>query len=128
MTAELGVYFVTNSFGETLPLIIRPKNVESSSVNYLKQWITENQETLDRQLLEYGTLDEKITNAPSPFVGAILFKGFSVEEGIHFQEVVQSFKRELSDKYRGAAPRKLIPGTQVRYTIHLKSIELVCFL
>ena len=59
MTAELGVYFVTNSFGDTLPLIIKPNNVDSSSVNYLKQWITENQETLDRQLLEYGILDER---------------------------------------------------------------------
>lgn len=70
---------------------------------------------------------KKISNAPPPFVGAILFKGFSVEEGIHFQEVVQSFKKELSNKYRGAAPRKLIPGTQVRYTMYLKRIELLCF-
>ena len=48
---------------------------------------------------------KKIINAPSPFVGAILFKEFSVEEGIHFQEVVQSFKKELSNKYRGVSPR-----------------------
>lgn len=68
-----------------------------------------------------------MTNAQPPYVGAILFKGFSVEEGIHFQEVVQSLKNELSNKYQGVAPRKLIPGTQVRYTMYLIRIEPLCF-
>ena len=54
--AVLGVSFVTNPDGDTLPLVIKPKNVESSSVDYLKQWINENQETLDEQLLKYGTV------------------------------------------------------------------------
>ena len=52
----LGVSFVTNPDGDTLPLVIKPKNVESSNVDYLKQWINENQETLDEQLLTYGTV------------------------------------------------------------------------
>ena len=57
MAADLGVFFVTNSDGgDTLPLVIKPKNVESSSVDYLKQWINENQEILDEQLLKYGTV------------------------------------------------------------------------
>ena len=40
--------------GETLPLIIQPKNSESRSVEYLKEWITDNQETINEYLLTYG--------------------------------------------------------------------------
>ena len=61
--------------------------------------------------------------ALSPFAGAILFKGFSVEEAIHFQEVVQSIEKELSNEYRGTSPRQLIPGTQVKYTMHLEGLN-----
>lgn len=45
--------------------------------------------------------------------GAILFEGFDVNEGIEFQEVIQSYNPDLSDEYRGTSPRKLIPGTKV---------------
>lgn len=46
--------------------------------------------------------------------GAILFEGFDVNEGIEFQEVIQSYNPDLSDEYRGTSPRKLIPGTKVK--------------
>ena len=68
------------------------------------------------------------TIAPLPFVGAILFKGFSVEEAIHFQDIVQSIEKELSNEYRGTSPRRLIPGTQVRYTVHLKELNSCLYL
>ena len=45
--------------------------------------------------------------------GAILFEGFLVEEGIEFQNIVQSFNPELSSEYRGTSPRRQIPGTDV---------------
>ena len=45
--------------------------------------------------------------------GAILFEGFDVNEGIEFQEIVQSFNPNLSDEYRGTSPRRLIQGTKV---------------
>ena len=54
-------------------------------------------------------------------LGAILFRGFKVHQGIEFQQIVQEFEPHLSNEYRGSSPRKLIPGTQVhthtcRYT------------
>ena len=63
-------------------------------------------------------MTKTFTIALSPFVGAILFKGFSVEEAIHFQEVVQSIEKELSNEYRGTSPRQLIPGTHVKYILY----------
>ena len=49
----------------------------------------------------------------STHAGAILFRGFRVNEGVEFQDVVQQYNPELSDQYRGTSPRKLVPGTQV---------------
>ena len=45
--------------------------------------------------------------------GAILFRGFRVNEGVEFQDVVQQYNPELSDQYRGTSPRRVVPGTQV---------------
>ena len=54
-----------------------------------------------------------------PFIiGAILFEGFDVSEGIEFQDIVQSFNPDLSDEYRGTSPRKLIPETKVLSVLH----------
>ena len=53
--ATLGVEILKGETdGETLPLIIQPKNSKSSSVEYLKEWITDNQETINEYLLTYG--------------------------------------------------------------------------
>ena len=53
--ATLGVEILKGETdGETLPLIIQPKNSESRSVEYLKDWITDNQETINEYLLTYG--------------------------------------------------------------------------
>ena len=48
-----------------------------------------------------------------PYVGAILFEGFRVEDGAQFQSVLQQYCPELSSEYRGTSPRRLIPGTEV---------------
>ena len=47
------------------------------------------------------------------YAGAILFRGFHVNKGVEFQDVVQQYNPELSDQYRGTSPRKLVPGTKV---------------
>ena len=53
--ATLGIEILkSETDGETLPLIIQPKNSESRSVEYLKEWITDNQETINEHLLTYG--------------------------------------------------------------------------
>ena len=49
------------------------------------------------------------------YIGAIMFRGFYITEGIHFEQVVQKFQPELSNEYRGTSPRQTIPGTQVMH-------------
>lgn len=53
--ATLGVEILKDK-KDTLPLIIQPRNIESSSVEYLKEWIAENQEAINKYLLTYGKL------------------------------------------------------------------------
>ena len=48
--------------------------------------------------------------------GAVMFRGFAVEEARDFEEVVLQFQPNLSTAYRGTSPRKLIPGTRVSST------------
>ena len=45
--------------------------------------------------------------------GAIMFRGYEVEKGIDFQDIIQQFNPDLCDEYRGTSPRRLIPGTKV---------------
>lgn len=46
-------------------------------------------------------------------VGAVMFRGFKVSEGIEFERAVRQIEPELSKEYRGTSPRKLVPGTEV---------------
>ena len=39
--------------GESLPLIVRPKD-GNDSLMFLKSWVAENKEWLDHKLLEHG--------------------------------------------------------------------------
>ncbi len=61
---------------------------------------------------------------PVPAAGAVLFRGFKVEEGVEFQEVVRQYNPDLSDQYRGTSPRSLVPGTQVRYKPQLTQCDM----
>jgi alpha-ketoglutarate-dependent taurine dioxygenase len=86
--------------GETLPLFVVPKD-GNDSVSFLKEWVKSNKPWLKQKLIEHG---------------AVMFRGFAVEEGEDFETVVQQFEPELSNEYRGVSPRKLIPGTQFVYS------------
>lgn len=121
MAVELGVNVITNPTGDTLPLIIEPSNPESSTVEFLKEWVTDNTDTISNYLTKYGTRAPPVWYYFMPLTGAILFRGFPIEKGIHFQEVVQSYD-DLSDEYRGTSPRTLIPGTQVHRIFVLFSL------
>ena len=125
--------------GETLPLMVRPVE-ENNSPEFLRNWIAKNKQWLDGKLLEHGVrkyrfacikinafvlayivwIYENIIIIYFFILGAILFEGFDVKEGIEFQEIVQSFNPDLSDEYRGTSPRKLIPGTKVQYSINIR--------
>lgn len=55
MAVELGVDIIRNvASGDTLPLVIKPSNIESSSIDHLKNWISDNQTCINEYLLEYG--------------------------------------------------------------------------
>ena len=49
----------------------------------------------------------------TPLLGAVMFRGYEIQKGIEFQDVVQCFEPNLCDEYRGTSPRRLIPGTKV---------------
>lgn len=42
-----------------------------------------------------------------------MFRGFEVENGSEFQDIIQTIEPDLCDEYRGTSPRRLIPGTKV---------------
>ncbi len=62
------------------------------------------------------------------FSGALLLKGFSIDSGADFQEVVQQYSPDLSDEYRGTSPRKLIPGTKVSQLLAVLLLASVSYL
>ena len=49
-------------------------------------------------------------------VGAILFEGFEVNEGVDIEEILLQYWPDLCEQYRGVSPRKRIPGTKVSHT------------
>lgn len=57
---DRGVVIVATGGQDTLPLIIKPKNAESSSLEYMKEWISDNQSSIHEYLLKYGTMIQMI--------------------------------------------------------------------
>ena len=60
-------------------------------------------------------------------IGAVMFRGFKIKEGVEFERAVKQVDPELCDAYRGTSPRKLVPGTEVAiqlciYTSYIFSI------
>ena len=56
MAVELSVSVVTDPSGDTLPLVIKPSNSESSSLEFLKEWVTNNTHTISDYLTQYGKI------------------------------------------------------------------------
>ena len=52
---EEGVCAGVREDGEPLPLIVRPKDGKNS-FEFLRSWVAENKEWIDRKLLEHGGL------------------------------------------------------------------------
>lgn len=49
-----GVAICIREDGETLPLMIRPVEENNNSPEFLRNWIAQNKQWLDRKLLEHG--------------------------------------------------------------------------
>ena len=81
-----GVVVCVREDGQTLPLMIRPEQ-GNTSVNFLKTWIAENKQWLDEKLLEYGE-----PSLPSRGCGYINF----VQHLLHYYIVRLMLKDQAS--------------------------------
>jgi alpha-ketoglutarate-dependent taurine dioxygenase len=77
-----------------LPLVITPRF--HSSKLFIVSWCRENREWLDTMLLTYG---------------AILLRGFSLDNSADMQEAIQAYHNNLNNTYRGTSPRSAMEGT-----------------
>jgi len=84
------------SFDEVgvFPFVLSPNNT-SHILNDLLQWIQGNKAYLEEKLLHHG---------------AILFRGFVIDNAADFDQVVTSFGYEVLPYVGGAAPRKHVVG------------------
>lgn len=80
---------------KSLPLVISPR--WESSLDFLCSWMKCNHVFVDEMMLRYG---------------AVLFRGFDVETCADVETAVMSYQPNLSDKYRGTSPRKVMEGTE----------------
>lgn len=78
-----------------LPLVVTPR--WNSSNTFLTEWCRINRAWMDEMLLKYG---------------AILVRGFEIDNARELEQVIQGYRPDLSDTYRGTSPRKLIQGTK----------------
>ena len=60
-SGEAGVRAGIREDGETLPLVVRPKGGKDS-FEFLKSWVAENKEWIDRKLLDHGGLHGSVCN------------------------------------------------------------------
>ncbi len=56
-----------------------------------------NQSWVETQILNYG---------------AVLIRGFQVNDAPEFERAIKSLQLNLNDSYRGTSPRSVFPGTQ----------------
>lgn len=73
-----------------LPLVIQARDQEEKSLEYLLLWISKNRNELESDLLEQG---------------AILFRGFDLNDEWDFENVILAIEKELGETYLGTSPR-----------------------
>jgi alpha-ketoglutarate-dependent taurine dioxygenase len=71
-----------------VPLVITPENDKSK--NTLISWIKNNEAEVQKDLLDYG---------------AILFRGFDIQEPQDFEDVSMAIDNKLANDYLGTSPR-----------------------
>lgn len=74
--------------GQALPLVVEARS--DRSIDGLVDWIEQNREQLDEKLQDYG---------------AILFRGFDVEDAWDFEDVALGVEPGLENEYLGTSPR-----------------------
>jgi alpha-ketoglutarate-dependent taurine dioxygenase len=84
----------TRSLGAaTLPLVIEPMGAEGRSVPALRAWITANRKLVRQNLTERG---------------ALLFRGFAVDDAAGFERVARAVDPYLKNDYLGTSPRNAL--------------------
>ena len=99
---SLDVDNVTVSFlneENKLPLIISPRL--DDSLEFLSAWLVANR----------GWVEEQITN-----FGAVLIRGFQINDAPEFERAIKSLQPNLSDAYRGTSPRSVFDGTKYTFS------------
>ncbi|KAL7458506.1 hypothetical protein ACHAWC_010113 [Mediolabrus comicus] len=95
---SLDVDNITTSFLDDkskLPLIISPRL--DDSLEFLCHWLVANRSWVEEQILNYG---------------AVLIRGFQVNDAPEFERAIQALQPNLSDSYRGTSPRSVFSGTK----------------
>lgn len=78
-----------------LPLMVTPNG--ETSVDFISSWMKSNKTWLDDMMVKYG---------------AVMFRGFDIDNAIDFEKTILAYEGTLNDTYRGTSPRNLIPGTK----------------
>lgn len=105
---SLGVDNVTTFFldeTDKLPLVISPRF--DDSLEFLCKWLVANRRWVEEQMLKYG---------------AVLIRGFAIDDAPEFEQAISSLQPNLCDSYRGTSPRSVFEGT--RYTFSAADVPL----
>ena len=79
---------------ESFPLVVSPK--QDKSLTFLTQFLKNNKEWVNEQMLEYG---------------AVLFRGFDIENAANVETAIRAVEPNLHNTYRGTSPRNAQPGS-----------------
>lgn len=77
--------------------IITPNDIKGHQVPYLIQYIREHKDDINAKILSHG---------------AVLFRGFNVNQPTEFEAIAQSIDSDLKNDYLGTSPRNIVEGTQ----------------
>lgn len=80
----------------TQPYIVTPEIVGSREVASLREYIAKNIEELNQKMLKQG---------------AVLFRGFNVNQPQEFESIAKTVDSDLKNDYLGTSPRNIVKGT-----------------
>ena len=95
---SLGLDNISTSYldpATKLPLVLSPRL--DDSLAFLAAWLDANRAWVDEQILQHG---------------AVLLRGFRLENPADFERAISAVQPNLSDSYRGTSPRSVFEGTQ----------------
>mmetsp|Transcript_17556 Transcript_17556/g.36884 ORF Transcript_17556/g.36884 Transcript_17556/m.36884 type:complete len:473 (+) Transcript_17556:117-1535(+) len=102
-TANMPIDQVTISFLDPYqssgPLVISPRF--DDSLSFLTQWLTAHRSYVESQMLLHG---------------AVLIRGFQINDAPDFEKAIMALQPNLSDSYRGTSPRSVFAGTKYTFS------------